>query len=63
MDGTGAVREDVGALHRLLEQLLQRYSHPTVHLQPACGLGRLPPQTARDKIGLLAVARDALDTA
>ena len=63
VDGTGAVREDVGALHRLLEQLLQRYSHPTVHLQPACGLGRLPPQTARDKIGLLAVARDALDTA
>jgi methionine synthase II (cobalamin-independent) len=62
VDGAQAAPEDAHALHRLVERLLRRYSHATVHLQPACGLGRLPPQAARHKIALLATARAALGT-
>jgi 5-methyltetrahydropteroyltriglutamate--homocysteine methyltransferase len=57
VDGASAALEDSAALARLLERLLRRYTHPTVHLQPSCGLGRLAAQPARDKIGLLAALR------
>jgi len=57
VDGASAALEDSATLARLLERLLRRYTHPTVHLQPSCGLGRLAAQPARDKIGLLAALR------
>lgn len=52
--------EPVDALTRLLDRLLQRYTHAEVWLQPACGLRGLPVATADAKLAAIAAAASPL---
>lgn len=59
VDGSAAV-EDAAELARLIDRLLARYVHDVVWLQPAAGLGHLPPDVAYAKLHALAEARSLL---
>lgn len=57
VNGAMPAADDVDAIARLLERLLQRYVHDLVYLQPSCGLGALPSEAARAKLHTLAALR------
>ena len=59
VDGSATV-EDAAGLARLIERLLGRYVHDVVWLQPAAGLGHLPPAVAYAKLRALVDARSLL---
>jgi 5-methyltetrahydropteroyltriglutamate--homocysteine methyltransferase len=59
--GRSAAPEDPSAVARACEQMLRRYVHDRVWLQPSCGLGHLSAAQARAKLHALMSARIALD--
>lgn len=61
LDGASPGLEEPRALAQLLERLLRRYTHPTVYLQPSCGLRSLSPEQARAKLALLPALREVID--
>jgi 5-methyltetrahydropteroyltriglutamate--homocysteine methyltransferase len=60
IDGSVPALEDLAELARSCALLLHRYIHPTLWLQPSCGLGGLTAEQARAKLALLAPLRAAL---
>jgi 5-methyltetrahydropteroyltriglutamate--homocysteine methyltransferase len=61
VDGTSPAPDDVAGMARSCERLLHRYIHPTVWLQPSCGLARLNANQARAKLASLAPLREAIN--
>lgn len=60
VDGRSPAPDDVANMARSCERLLRRYIHPTVWLQPSCGLAALSAAQARMKLASLAALRDAI---
>jgi 5-methyltetrahydropteroyltriglutamate--homocysteine methyltransferase len=60
LDGRSPAPDDIASMARWCERLLRRYIHPTVWLQPSCGLAGLNAAEARAKLASLARLREAI---